>query len=94
MDLVPTDFANALTRGSDLSFLSDEEATHLLSRGHLTELTPYRERAEFIKTVEFISNKVAKANKKQANASVTFVTEPIIAISLALIVSRPRCHTS
>ncbi len=73
MDLVPTDFANALTQGSDLSFLSDEEATHLLSRGHLTELTPDRERAEFIKTVEFISNKVAKANKKQANASVTFV---------------------
>lgn len=73
MDLVPTEYATLLTKGTDLDFLSPEEKAHLVKRGHLTGLTPDRERVLFRKSVGVISRKVVQANKKQKKASLTFI---------------------
>ncbi len=73
IDVVPSDFAGAIMAGGDLSFLSDEERRHLLDRGHLTYLTRDRERDEFRKTINFISEKAKKANRKNSSVSLTFV---------------------
>ena len=73
MDLVPAEYAKRLAQGADLSFLSPGEKKHLLGRGHLTGLTRARELAAFKKTVGLISGKVATANKKMAEANVSFI---------------------
>lgn len=73
MDVVPTEYANLLSAGADLNFLSPEEKEHLEARGHLTSVTPEEERAEHRKTLDEIAGKVAAANKQQKKASLTFV---------------------
>ena len=73
VDLVPTEYANLLAQGADLSFLSPEEKKHLLKRGHLTNLTPAQELVEFKKTVGVITEKVGKSNEKQKKAGITFI---------------------
>jgi uncharacterized protein len=73
MDLVPAEYAKLLSQDEDLSSLSPEEREHLLKRGHLTDLTPGGELAEFRKTVNHVSEKSAKSSKKRAEANIGFI---------------------
>jgi len=73
IDVVPGDFAKAIMGGADLSFLTDEERAHLVERGHLTHLSAGQERDEFRKTIDFISEKIRKNNRKHSGASITFM---------------------
>jgi uncharacterized protein len=73
IDLVPTEYANLLSDGADLSLLSSEEKEHLLQRGHLTALTPKRELEEFRKLVQVILQKSGKFDKKQKMGNLSFI---------------------
>ncbi len=73
IDVVPKEFAAAIARGEDLSFLTDEERTHLLQRGHLTYLTQDQERDEFKMALKMISKKAQSRNKKHSSVSLTFM---------------------
>jgi uncharacterized protein len=56
MDLVPQQYAERIAR-NDVSFLSAEEKTHLLNRGHLTALSQPQELRAFRDQVRIIHNK-------------------------------------
>ncbi len=73
IDLVPTEYARALSDGSDLSFLMPEETQHLLNRGHLTALSPKRELKEFRKMVRLVLEKRAKLDAEQHFANLCFI---------------------
>lgn len=73
IDLVPTEYANLLSDGADLSFLSSEEKEHLLQRGHLTAVTPKRELEEFRKLVHVVLQKSNKFDKKRKMGNLSFI---------------------
>ncbi len=73
MDLVPTEYAARFSSGKDLSFLSGQEQQHLLERGHLTQLTPTQELAEFKKSVNLITRKTTRAEYRQKSANISFI---------------------
>jgi len=73
IDLVPSDFAQLVSEGSDLSFLLPEERQYLLQRGHLTTLTPKGELEEFRKMVRLILEKRAALDSKQRIANLCFI---------------------
>ncbi len=73
IDLVPTEYANLLSRGEDLSFLSQEEKEHLLKRGHLTALTPRLELEEFRKLVRVILEKRKELDGALKGGNLTFI---------------------
>lgn len=73
IDLVPNEYALQLTDGHDLSFLLPEETQHLLQRGHLTLLSPKRERDEFKKDIRLILDKRATLDSKQRIANLCFI---------------------
>lgn len=73
IDLVPTEYADLLAKGADLSFLSPEETEHLVKRGYLTALPPKRELEEFKKLVQVILEKNNKSDKKRASGNLSFI---------------------
>ncbi len=73
MDLVPRDYATRFSSGKDLSFLSGQEQQHLLERGHLTQLTPAQELAEFKKSVNLVTRKTVRAESRQKTANISFI---------------------
>ena len=73
IDLVPTEYANLLSDGADLSFLSSEETEHLLQRGHLTAVTPRRELEEFRKLLHIILQKSNRFDKKRKMGNLSFI---------------------
>jgi uncharacterized protein len=73
IDLVPSDFARMIEEGQDLSFLLPEETQHLLQRGHLTLLSPKREREEFRKDVRLVLEKRSVLDSKQQIANLCFI---------------------
>ena len=73
IDLVPSEFAQHISEGRDLSFLLPEEKQHLVQRGHLTSLTPKRELEEFRKLVRLILEKRATLDSKQQIANLCFI---------------------
>ncbi len=73
IDLVPTEYANLLSDGNDLSFLSAEEKDHLLKRGHLTTLPGKREFEEFKNLVRLAQGKSTALDKKLKMGNLSFI---------------------
>ncbi|MEA5113660.1 MAG: radical SAM protein [Geobacteraceae bacterium] len=73
IDLVPTEYAQDMSDGRDMSYLLPEETDHLLKRGHLTTLTPKRELDGFRDTVRTILEKRDTLDRKQTFANLCFI---------------------
>lgn len=73
VDLVPTEYANLLSAGADLSFLAPEEKEHLWQRRHLTTLTHKRELEEFKRLVGLILEKSIKIDRKRQTGDLSFI---------------------
>lgn len=94
IDLVPTEYADLLSKGNDLSFLSCEEKDYLVKRGHLTGLTVKREFEEFKKLVHVSLGKSTTLDKKMKMGNLSFILTYNCNLSCSYCYQKPLGHES